>query len=399
MPQYHATAAAASPSLAAVARAAAAAALSSSSAAAAATTPSSPSSSAAAGSNTTIITIISSSNSNIIISISSNTIITISSSSSSNTIITIITTIISSSSASSNTIIVSSINTIITITIVIFIIILIIISIITTTIIINDHLYIILSSLTILKPPGKAVFSEKPITADVDTTRVCYEKAEAKNLPFLCAFHRRFDPSLMAVKASLEAGQSGHLRLLRSSSHDHSPPPIDYVRHSGGILKDSTIHDLDMALWMAASPARKVYVQGRAFDPDIRSVGDLDLVVVSVEHESGSVSVIDNGRRCAHGYDQRLEAICEDGSFVVTNRSTHQLYTHGPEVSTRPGIDAGFDTRYPQAYLNEMEHFLDVLDGQATLRVTKQDTLAAMQLAEAAAKSAQTGQVVTIGEP
>ncbi|RUS91089.1 hypothetical protein EGW08_001114 [Elysia chlorotica] len=152
-----------------------------------------------------------------------------------------------------------------------------------------------------------------------------------------------------------------------------------------------------MALWMTSSPARKVYVQGRAFDPDIRSAGDLDLVVLSIEHESGSVSVIDNGRRCAHGYDQRLEAICEDGSFVVTNRATHQLHTHSAERSTCPQIDAGFDTRYPQAYLNEMEHFLDVLSGAAKLKVTKHDTLSAMELAEAAAKSARTGQVVHLG--
>ncbi|KAK3787357.1 hypothetical protein RRG08_065358 [Elysia crispata] len=245
---------------------------------------------------------------------------------------------------------------------------------------------------------GKAVFSEKPITPDVDSTRSCYEMAEAKGIPLLCAFHRRFDPSLMAVKASVETGQSGRLRLLRCSSHDHQPPTIDYIKHSGGILKDSTIHDLDMALWMTASPARRVYVQGRAFDPDVRSAGDLDLVVVSVEHESGSVSVIDNGRRCAHGYDQRLEAICEDGSYVVTNRATHQLYTHGTGGSTSPGIDAGFDTRYPQAYLNEMEHFLDILSGSATPKVTKQDTVSAMELAEAAATSALTGQVVNIGD-
>lgn len=243
---------------------------------------------------------------------------------------------------------------------------------------------------------GKAVFSEKPITADVHTTRACYELAEAKNLPLFCAFHRRFDPSLMKVKSTLDTGQCGRLRLLRSSSHDHRPPSADYVKLSGGILKDSTIHDLDMALWMTSSPAKTVYVQGHAFDPDIRSAGDLDLVVVNVEHESGSVSVIDNGRRCAHGYDQRLEVICEEGSLVVANRSTHQLTTHTTDTSTCPGIDAGFDTRYPEAYSNEMEHFLDVLQGVAPLKVTKQDTLAAMQLAEAAAVSARTGQVVNL---
>ncbi|GFN75760.1 inositol 2-dehydrogenase [Plakobranchus ocellatus] len=175
---------------------------------------------------------------------------------------------------------------------------------------------------------GKAVFSEKPITPDVNSTRACYELAEAKGLPLLCAFHRRFDPSLMAVKSSLVNNESGYLRLLRCSSHDHSPPPMDYVKNSGGIIKDSTIHDLDMALWMSNSPATKVFVQGCAFNPDIRC----------------------------------------------------------------------FTTRYPEAYSNEIEHFLDVLEGSITLKITKNDTLSVMQLAEAASTSAKTGQVVQLKE-
>ncbi|XP_005111496.2 uncharacterized oxidoreductase YrbE [Aplysia californica] len=129
-----------------------------------------------------------------------------------------------------------------------------------------------------------------------------------------------------------------------------------------------------MALWMTGSPATRVYASGQAFHPDVREAGDLDLVVVTIEHASGAVTVIDNGRRCSHGYDQRLEAICDDGSYVVTNRPTQQTYRHSPQVSAAPHIDQGFDTRYPEAYATEMEHFLDIMAGGQNPRVSKGGT-------------------------
>jgi len=238
---------------------------------------------------------------------------------------------------------------------------------------------------------GKVVFSEKPITSQVNTTQQCFDLAEKHNRPLICAFHRRFDPSFYSVRQNLQANTSGRLRLLRISSHDLSPPPIDYVRTSGGIFKDSTIHDLDMALWMTGSPVTRISVTGQAFHPAIRQAGDLDLVVVTLQHENGAVSVIDNGRQCAHGYDQRLEAICESGSYVVTNRPAHQMYTHSAHASATPPMDQVFDTRYVDAYANEIQHFIEVMAGTAEPRVSRGDVLSAMLLAEGALKSAQTG--------
>jgi len=243
---------------------------------------------------------------------------------------------------------------------------------------------------------GKFVFSEKPITAELSSTQQCYELAERKQKPLICAFHRRFDPSFYSVRQDVQAQTQGRLRLLRVSSHDLSEPPISYVKTSGGIFKDSTIHDLDMALWMTGSPAKKVYVTGNAFNPEIGAVGDLDLVVVNIEHQNGAISVIDNGRKCAHGYDQRLEAICEEGSYVVTNRPVDQVIRHSSTSSASPAMDQIFDTRYREAYVNEIEHFLDVMEGRATSRVSKSDVISAMRLAEAATESAKTGKPVQL---
>lgn len=241
---------------------------------------------------------------------------------------------------------------------------------------------------------GKAVFCEKPITAHLDSTAACYDLAQVHKTPLFCAFHRRFDPSFKQVRDQVRQGSLGPVKLIRCSSHDPQYPPISYVKSSGGITKDSTIHDLDMALWLSGSTPKVVQCQGQAFHPEVKAAGDFDLVVATVLMDSGAVVVVDNGRKSSQAYDQRLEVMCAKGGYRVENRATSLTLTLDSDSTCTAPCESGYVVRYSDAYRAEMEHFLDVLEGQTQLLVTREDTLAAMTLAEAVATAAKTAQPV-----
>ncbi|XP_069104126.1 inositol 2-dehydrogenase-like [Argopecten irradians] len=241
---------------------------------------------------------------------------------------------------------------------------------------------------------GKAVFCEKPITVQEDSTRKCYELAESRNLPLFCAFHRQFDPSFMSVHKRIKSGELGQVRLIKMTSRDMALPPISYLRTSGGIIADSTIHDLNFVLLLSGSRPKTVYVQGMHFQPELASIPDMDQVLVTIKHENGTLSLIDNGRLAAYGYDQRLEVLCEEGLLTVGNRPKDQVSEAGHHVTTESRIHDHFTTRYDQAYSNELEHFLDVLQGKSKLLVTKDDTVETMRLIRACNLSIETGNPV-----
>ncbi|XP_067668806.1 uncharacterized oxidoreductase YrbE-like [Haliotis asinina] len=239
---------------------------------------------------------------------------------------------------------------------------------------------------------NKAVFCEKPVTPDIESTETYYDLAERNNVPLFCAFQRRYDPSFRQMHDHIRSETFGQLRLLKGSSHDVSAPSTDYIRASGGIFFDSTIHDLDLSLWMVGSKPKSIYACGNAFDPEVGKLGDLDLVNVTIKYENGVVSMIDNGRVSASGYDQRLEAKFDNGNLTVTNTSVNQLHS----ATSAPPYSPGFVGRYDEAYHLELSHFLDVLEGKAELEVTKHDTLSAMKLARACGESLETGAPVLL---
>ncbi|XP_033760607.1 inositol 2-dehydrogenase-like [Pecten maximus] len=245
---------------------------------------------------------------------------------------------------------------------------------------------------------GKAVFCEKPVTIAEDSTRKCYELAESRNLPLFCAFHRPFDPSFRNVYDRIKSGELGRVRLIKVTSRDLSLPPISYLKTSGGIIADSTVHDLNYVLWIAGSRPKTIYVQGMNFDPELASIPDMDQVLVTIKHENGTLSLIDNGRLAAYGYDQRLEVLCEEGLLSVGNRSSDHVTEAGHHVTREPRIHSHFTTRYDQAYSNELEHFLDVLEGKSELLVTKDDTIETMRLIRACKLSIETGSPVEFDE-
>lgn len=239
---------------------------------------------------------------------------------------------------------------------------------------------------------GKIVFCEKPV--DQDLARA---KASAKDLSkgkILMGFNRRFDPNFQALETRLADGAIGKLESLHIISNDPSPPPIEYITGSGGIFKDMTIHDFDMARWLLKEEPVEVYATGSCqVDPAIAEAGDIDTACTVLKTGSGQLCVINNSRRSGFGYDQRVEAFASKGMAHVENMKETSVQVWNEQGSYSDKFQNFFLDRYAAAYVNEMEHFAHVLNGEAPL-VAFSDGLAALALAEAATESLRSGRVI-----
>ncbi|HQX23692.1 MAG TPA: inositol 2-dehydrogenase [Pseudomonadota bacterium] len=239
---------------------------------------------------------------------------------------------------------------------------------------------------------GKAIFCEKPIDQDLARARAAGVVLSRARL--LLAFNRRFDPNFRALKARLDSGVVGTLESLQITSNDPSPPPPSYVAVSGGLYKDMAIHDFDMARWLLGEEPIEVYAAGSCLvDPEIGRLGDIDTARTVLKTASGRLCVIANSRRSGFGYDQRIEAYASAGMVRADNvlESTVQTWGEGGAASDR--FQNFFLARYAEAYRGEMDHFADMLDGAAA-SVGYADGVAALALAEAAARSLASGQPV-----
>jgi myo-inositol 2-dehydrogenase/D-chiro-inositol 1-dehydrogenase len=244
---------------------------------------------------------------------------------------------------------------------------------------------------------GKAVFCEKPLDLDLATLRAAEaEFAKAPDRLFV-GFNRRFDPHFKALKTRLDAGEVGALESLRIVNHDPAAPPAHFIPTSGGLFKDFTIHDFDMAGWLLPEPPTEVFAWASCLvDPAIAAAGDVDTARVLLRDAKGRLCVISNTRRSGCGYDQRIEAFGSAGMLCAGNPlpDTVQAWT---EAGARAApLYPGFMTRYAQAYRAEMDHFADVLDGLAAPETGYDASVRALALAEAAALSARTGEPVKL---
>ncbi|RZA17871.1 MAG: inositol 2-dehydrogenase [Lysobacteraceae bacterium] len=241
---------------------------------------------------------------------------------------------------------------------------------------------------------GKAVFCEKPIDQDLGRARGAADRLSTARL--LLAFNRRFDPNFQALKARLDSGAIGRLETLQITSNDPAPPPPAYVAVSGGLFKDMAIHDFDMARWLLGEEPVEVYAAGSCLvDPEIGRLGDIDTARTLLKTASGRICVISNSRRSGFGYDQRIEAYASAGMVRADNvtESTVQVWSENGAAADR--FQNFFLDRYAEAYRREMEHFADMLDG-APASVGYADGVAALALAEAAARSVATGAPVRL---
>lgn len=242
---------------------------------------------------------------------------------------------------------------------------------------------------------GKAVFCEKPIDLDLGRVLAAGQTLGGADVPLLMGFNRRFDPHFRELGNRVRSGAMGDVETLHIISHDPAPPPIDYVRVSGGLFRDMTIHDFDMARWLLGEEPTELYAAAsNLVDPAIGAAGDVDTAKVLMRTASGRICQISNSRRSGYGYDQRIEVYCARGLVRAGNVSETTVETWGADGPQHAPFMNFFLDRYASAYAAEMDHFAGILDGSEHPAVGYQDALAALALADAAAESARTGTVV-----
>lgn len=244
---------------------------------------------------------------------------------------------------------------------------------------------------------GKAIFCEKPVSLDLAAVDRAADAVERAGVPFMVGFNRRFDPDHQAVREAVVAGRLGDVRLARVTSRDPSPPPIDYVRVSGGIWVDMMIHDFDMAAYVVGSPVVRVWAQGEVLiDPQIGEAGDVDVGVAVLTHATGAITTIDVSREAPYGYDQRVEVLGSLGMAISDNERLNTTEIYLAHVTERPVLPNFFIERYDLAYHRMWRAFVDyVLDGGPS-PASMEDGRAPVVIAEAAAESARTGVPVSL---
>jgi myo-inositol 2-dehydrogenase / D-chiro-inositol 1-dehydrogenase len=244
---------------------------------------------------------------------------------------------------------------------------------------------------------GKAIFCEKPIDLSLSKVDACLAEVEKAGVPMFVGFNRRFDPSFAALKKRLDAGEIGAVEQVVISSRDPGPPPLAYVKVSGGMFRDMTIHDFDMARWLLGEEPVEVFAMGECLiDRKIGAAGDIDSAMVLLRTASDRMCHINNSRRAAYGYDQRIEVAGAKGMLRAQNLGETTVEHFGPQgtVSDRP-LDF-FLERYADAYRAEMAAFLLALKDKKPMPVGARDGRQALVLAEAALKSHKSGQPVKI---
>jgi myo-inositol 2-dehydrogenase / D-chiro-inositol 1-dehydrogenase len=245
---------------------------------------------------------------------------------------------------------------------------------------------------------GKAIFCEKPVDLDVDRVKACIDVVNKTNAKLMVGFNRRFDPHFMAVKQAIDDGRIGKVEMITITSRDPGPPPLDYIARSGGIFRDMTIHDFDMARFLLNGEAISSVSAHAAVlvDPEIGAAGDYDSVTVIIETVGGRQVVISNSRRATYGYDQRIEVHGSLGSASAENQRPISIEVATAEGYTRPPLHDFFMTRYTGAYANEIAGFIAAIETGALISPSGEDGLLALQLADAALESVRTGRRVTL---
>jgi myo-inositol 2-dehydrogenase/D-chiro-inositol 1-dehydrogenase len=246
---------------------------------------------------------------------------------------------------------------------------------------------------------GKAVFCEKPVDLSVERVKDCLKVVEETGATLMVGFNRRFDPDFMAVKAAIDQGTVGEVEMVTISSRDPGAPPADYIKRSGGIFRDMTIHDFDMARWLLGEEPEMVMASASVLtDPEIGTLGDYDSVNVILRTASGRQAIITNSRRATYGYDQRIEVLGSKGAVSAENHREANIEIATANGFTRPPLLNFFMTRYIAAYANEIASFIKAVNERGETPTTGEDGLKALALADAALKSAQEGCAVKVSE-
>ncbi len=246
---------------------------------------------------------------------------------------------------------------------------------------------------------GKHIFCEKPVDLTLEAIKGAIKAVTAAGVKLMVGFNRRFDPNFLKIKQLVTDGKIGDPHILKITSRDPAPPPAEYSAVSGGMFMDMTIHDFDMARYIAGSEVTEVYTKASVLvDPAIGKAGDVDTAVITLTFANGAIGVIDNSRKAVYGYDQRVEIFGSKGMVCADNNypENHRYYASDGVHGSLP-LNFFMD-RYLEAYANEMKIFCDAVINDLQLPVSGNDGLMSVAIALAAKKSHLEHRTVKLSE-
>jgi len=245
----------------------------------------------------------------------------------------------------------------------------------------------------------KHIFCEKPIDYDIDRIKKALDAVEKAGVKFQVGFNRRFDHNFKRVHDLILEGKIGEPHIIRITSRDPAPPPPEYVKVSGGMFLDMTIHDFDMARYLSGSEVVEVYASGAVLvDPEIGKAGDIDTAVITMKFKNGALGVIDNSRRAVYGYDQRVEVFGSRGCVSVSNDTDSSAVLSSEEGVFSEKPKYFFLERYMDSFAAEMRMFVDSIINNSVPAVTGIDGLKPVLIGLAAKRSLAEGKPVRLEE-
>jgi myo-inositol 2-dehydrogenase/D-chiro-inositol 1-dehydrogenase len=246
---------------------------------------------------------------------------------------------------------------------------------------------------------GKHVFCEKPLDLSLDKILMVLDTVEKAGVKLMVGFNRRFDPNYAKVQQMVKAGKIGIPHILKITSRDPEPPPVEYIKVSGGIFLDMTIHDFDMTRFVLGTEVTEVYAKTNVLiDPAIGKAGDVDTAVTTLFFENGTIGTIDNSRKAVYGYDQRLEVFGSEGVVMIDNNTpdNHTYYNKKGSHGSLP--HNFFMDRYVESYAIEIEAFIDAVVNDKDVPVSGKDGLMSVAIGLAARKSVIENRPVKLSE-
>lgn len=246
---------------------------------------------------------------------------------------------------------------------------------------------------------GKHIFCEKPIDHDLKRIDRALQAVQQAGVKLQIGFNRRFDPNFKRVRELVAAGKVGQSHILRITSRDPAPPPVSYIKVSGGLFLDMTIHDFDMARYLIGAEVEEVFaVGGVMVDPAIGAAGDIDTAIVTLRFANGVIGTIDNSRQAVYGYDQRVEVFGSAGMVDAQNNTLNRAV-----LSDKDGIHGAlplyfFIERYTESYIAEMQAFIAAVQNDTPTPVGGLDGRAPVVIGLAALKSLRERRPVRLDE-
>jgi myo-inositol 2-dehydrogenase / D-chiro-inositol 1-dehydrogenase len=235
---------------------------------------------------------------------------------------------------------------------------------------------------------GKDIFCEKPIALDLKEIDRALEAVKAEGIKLQIGFNRRFDPSFMKAKEMVKQGKIGKPHIVKITSRDPAPPPTEYIKVSGGIFLDMTVHDFDMIRYLLDDEVKELMAVGSCLvNPEISKYNDIDTAIITFHYNSGAWGVIDNSRQAVYGYDQRIEVFGSEGCIQVANKKPTEVSFYGTESTTSDKPLYFFLERYNESYINEMKHFVACIQNDRNPSVSGYDGRMAAVLGYAAKES------------